>query len=209
MAERDIILQPTDLLSLERMLFELRIPNDTLDQSETDAINDIIKDATDAVITDTNIPILPENASLVVENSYSYRTLKYTKDPYALNFLKTGHPIRFPTTENNRDADIFDGVLNDFEITNETINDTDKIGILSGYSDTGFNGYFQIIYRRGLLTENNKIGDLRSMVILRARGIFDGVVSVPEKKRSAYERLLERTRFEGLLPLGFSSLGRV
>lgn len=209
MAERNIIRNPTDLLSFERMLFELRIPNNTLDQSETDAINDIIKDAVDAVSVDTNIPILPENASVIIEFYNRYGVLKYDKDPFVLNFIRESHPIKYATTEQKLNANIFDGNI-EFNLGNEPINEDSLIGFLSGFQTaTDFNGTYQINYIRGLISDNNKIGDLRSMTILRARGIFDGVVSVPEKKRSAYERLLERTRFEGLLPDGFEIRGRI
>lgn len=201
---KQIINQPTDLLSLDRLKFELRIPADSLDSAETAALNDIIIDAVDAVRLDSNIPILPEMAAYTTELRGT-DVFSYTADPFALNFDGSA-PVHTATTDTKRKAGIFDKSIN-FTAANEPVRDNSPIGFLSGYTDVNFNGVYQFTYRRGLFADAKAKGDLRSMAVLRARAIFDGVVSAPERSRSAYERLLERVRYEGLLPADLEILG--
>ena len=201
---RSIIETATDLLSMDRLQFELRIPADSLDTAETAAFNDIITDAVDAVRIDSNIPILPEMAAYVVELRGT-DVFNYSLDPFALNFDGPA-PVHTFSTETKLKAGLFDKVVN-FQAVNQAINDNSPIGKLTGYTDVNFNGIYRFTYRRGLIAEAKVIGDLRSMAVLRARAIFDGVVSAPERSRSAYERLLERVRYEGLLPDGLEILG--
>lgn len=204
---RKILESPTDLLTLDRLQFELRIPPDSLDQAETDALGDIIADAVDAVRLDANVPILPEMAAVELRFRSGSGALVYN-DTYALDFDST-NPVAYATTDDNEAAGYFDQQLADFTPQNQPINEGSPVGFLSGFSAGGFEGRYtyQILYRRGLFADSKLRGDLRSMAVLRARAIFDGVVSAPEKGRSAYERLLDRTRFEGVLPDSFRVIG--
>ena len=203
---REIIQRATDLLTLERLTFELRLPPESLDDSERDALTDIITDAVDAVRVDSNVPVLPEMASVILELWRTDGVLNYTGDPYAFRFFDND-PLRTASSQERAFAGVYDQPV-PFTPANQPSDDTAPVGALTGFiPGSDYRGYKKLYYWRGLLTTSKIRGDLRSMSILRARAIFDGVVSVPERSRSAYERLLERVRFEGLLPESFESLG--
>ena len=199
---RSIIEKPTNLLSLERFCFEVRTSLQALSDEEADAFTDIIGDAVAAVQIDANLPILPTLSKVVLEIRDRDGVINYTEDPYCLNFTGTTSPsaaVFYTDTIGDFRARVFTQPLA-ITILNEPIQDNAAKGRLTAKAETSLNTYYQINYRRGVFTDHNSVGDLRSLAILRARAIFDGTVSVPERSRSAYERILERVRFEGILP---------
>ena len=208
---RNIIEAATELLPLDRMLFELRIPPDNTDPSESSSIESIIVDAVGAVAADTEIPIMPETASVVLYPSsigIARNYIIYESDPFALNFIKTRHPVNYATTREQSLAGVYSGQLQ-VTPTNEPIDDNATSGLLSASIEGSLPAnarFIQLTYKRGLFADSHKISELRTMSILKARSIFDGTISVPDKSRSAYERLLEKVRFEGILPMSFNRI---
>ena len=207
---KNIIEQPEDLLPLDRLLFELRYPADSVSDTEADSLRDIIKDAVGAVAYDASVPILPEIASV----AYSKRVvnsgfISYGTDPFALNFISTRHPVAYATSTAEADAGVYENILN-IEAVNEPINEPASVGVLSAKVQGGLPSnaqFIQITYRRGLFADSDRVSELRTLAILKARSIYDGVVSVPDHSRSAYERVLAKARYEGALPLSFNRLG--
>ena len=205
---RPIISTADDILTLSRFAFEIRTPLSSLDTEETEAMTSMVEDAVDAVRLDSNIPLLPEYASVLISSRIT-DYIVYSDDPFALGFVKSRHPFTYSETRRQAMAGLFNNNLVTTP-TNEPINDDARLGLLSASLDSPKPANASVVrleYRRGLFEGDARIGDIRSMVILRARAIFDGTVSVPDKSRSAYERLLDRVRFEGLLPQSFERIG--
>lgn len=208
---RQIVNQPSDILELNRFLFEIRLSPETVSESETASFTQIIDDAALAVGADANVPIVPETASVVL----SYRDavlrnyISYFSDLFALDFIKNRNPIHYAT---NREA-VAAGVFADALVVtpaNEPVNDEASVGVLSARIDGGLPSNavaIKIDYRRGLFQDSSRIADLRTLTILKARMIFDGTLSVPDHSRSAYERVLSKVRYEGALPESFARTG--
>ena len=210
---RQIIQRPTDLLPLNRFLFEIRLSRDNVSESETEAFNQVIDDAVEAVASDSNVPITPSTASVVMPRGEAVlgNYISYFSDPFSLNFIRTRHPVYYATSRNAVIAGVFENQVV-LTPTNETINDEDSVGVLSASIDGGIPSNavaLKIEYVRGLVLSSKRIADLRTLSILKARTIFDGTTSVPDHNRSAYERILSKVRYEGVLPETYRQTGLV
>ena len=206
---RTIIETATDLLSLSRFVFEIRAPFEALSDEETKAFNGIIADAVDAVRTDANLPVLPQRARVILEIRNNDGVLNYEDDPFCLAFdglTSRTTAVFFASARSDLRSFVFTEPL-PITILNEPISDEGIEGRLTAKAAMALNNYYQVSYRRGIFADSNVVGDLRSLAILRARAIFDGTVSVPDRSRSAYERILERVRYEGILPQSFETVG--
>lgn len=205
---RSIIETATDLLPLSRLFFEIRLPPDNASENETNSLRGVIEDAVDAVSADSYIPIVPEMASVKLDGRRS-GVINYTDDPFALNFAEI-NALQSASSQNNLRAGLFDTNL-EYTPVNQPINDNAPVGemsaILMQATGPSYANAIKLTYRRGLLLNSKSIGNLRTLAILKARSIWDGTITVPDKTKSAYERVLEKTRFEGILPDTFNRLG--
>ena len=204
---------PESLLTLERIRNELRVPPG--DTEHDDFITQIVNDMTLSVSGDLNIPVIEQSAFVILDLRGQSKSapLVYGK-PNGDPFVTDVTALYAASDNGNAIAGYFDRPVkfeartpvNTENLPSPQVSEIAIISPANGAWPDPPRNLLGLHYNRGLLTNDTRIGDIRNMIILRVRAVYEGMASVPERRKSAYERILRRNKWKGVLPTSFERL---
>jgi len=183
------------VLSLERVRFELRIPEG--DTAQDVMLRELCASAVSAASVDLDMPILTESVTLDIPADCIVNEVLEIDDPV----IRVVNSVRYSVVGNSR---VFAGPVSATRATDPDNGGPEGSAVIeppvTGWPVNA--AAYRVGYDRGIPAPWSEIDALKSMLVQRIRAEYDGVASLPGTRTLLYERMRQTLRSWRQAPAG-------